>query len=338
MALLLSLFLLFIIPSSTAQPSPGYSPTSKFRTVNFYRGFRNLWGPQHQTVEQNALTIWLDRNTGLSQQGSGFKSKVPFRSGYFGSSIKLQPGYTAGVITAFYLSNNEAHPGYHDEVDIEFLGTTPGKPYTLQTNVYIRGSGDGKIIGREMKFHLWFDPTANFHNYAILWSPKGDHVSEVSHSRTDQLRKNPSGSVSIVLNWCTFYTYLSCLAIKDTKFFVDDIPIRRYPRKSVNTFPLRPMWLYGSIWDASSWATEDGRYKANYQYQPFVGRYTNFKASGCSAYAPAYCHPVSASPFRSGGLSKQQYAAMRWAQTHYLVYNYCRDYKRDHSVTPECWK
>ena len=151
----------------------------------------------------------------ISATGSGFKSVKPFRSGYFGASVKLQPGYTAGVITAFYvrtelycasnlcyffffnlyswsvrmlwhqlclinisvinqwqLSNNEAHPGFHDEVDIEFLGTTFGKPYTLQTNVYIRGSGDGRIIGREMKFHLWFDPTKNFHHYAILWSPK----------------------------------------------------------------------------------------------------------------------------------------------------------------------
>ena len=70
------------------------------------------------------------------------------------------------------LSNSEAHPGYHDEVDIEFLGTTFGKPYTLQTNVYVRGSGDGRIVGREMKFHLWFDPTQNFHHYAILWTPK----------------------------------------------------------------------------------------------------------------------------------------------------------------------
>lgn len=69
------------------------------------------------------------------------------------------------------LSNGEVHPGDHDEVDIEFLGTTPGKPYTLQTNVYIRGSGDGNIIGREEKIHLWFDPTTAFHNYAILWSP-----------------------------------------------------------------------------------------------------------------------------------------------------------------------
>lgn len=70
------------------------------------------------------------------------------------------------------LSNNQDHPGNHDEIDIEFLGTIPDKPYVLQTNVYIRGSGDRRnITGREMKFHLWFDPTQDFHNYAILWKP-----------------------------------------------------------------------------------------------------------------------------------------------------------------------
>lgn len=69
------------------------------------------------------------------------------------------------------LSNDQAHPGSHDEVDIEFMGNTPGKPYRLQTNVYIRGSGDRRYVGREMKFHLWFDPAADFHNYAILWNP-----------------------------------------------------------------------------------------------------------------------------------------------------------------------
>ncbi|KAL5981802.1 putative xyloglucan endotransglucosylase/hydrolase protein 32 [Asimina triloba] len=288
MAILFFMFLMLFSSSTNADypPSPGYYPSSRSRTLGFYQGFQNLWGPQHQSVsqDQNYLTIWLDRTS-----GSGFKSTRPFRSGYFGTSIKLQPGYTAG------LSNNEAHPGYHDEVDIEFLGTTPGKPYTLQTNVYIRGSGDGRIVGREMKFHLWFDPTADFHKYAILWRPN------------------------------------------EIIFFVDDVPVRQYPRKSDAMFPVRPMWLYGSIWDASSWATENGKYKADYSYQPFVARYSWFVIDGCSAYSPGRCRPVSGSPYPSGGLTGQQNMAMQWVQRNYMVYNYCSDPGRDHSLTPECW-
>ncbi|XP_010908974.1 probable xyloglucan endotransglucosylase/hydrolase protein 32 [Elaeis guineensis] len=291
MALLLPSLLLLLLHSAFAQPFPGYYPSSRFRPISFYKGFSNLWGPQHQSVsqDQSSLTIWLDRSS-----GSGFKSTRPFRNGYFGASIKLQTGYTAGVITAFYLSNDQAHPGFHDEVDIEFLGTIPGKPYTLQTNVYVRGSGDGRIIGREMRFHLWFDPTADFHHYAILWNP--DEIA----------------------------------------FFVDDVPIRRYARKNGATFPVRPMWIYGSIWDASSWATEDGKYKADYRYQPFVARFTRFMIGGCSAYAPSSCRPVAASPSGSG-LSSQQYSAMRWVQSNYMVYDYCQDSRRDHSLTPECF-
>ncbi|XP_020112380.1 probable xyloglucan endotransglucosylase/hydrolase protein 32 [Ananas comosus] len=290
MALLLHFVFLCILHHTNAQPSPGYYPSYRFRSRGFYQVFNNLWGPQHQSVsrDQSSVTIWLDRNS-----GSGFKSNRPFRNGYFGASIKLQSGYTAGVITAFYLSNNQVHPGYHDEVDIEFLGTTPGRPYTLQTNVYVRGSGDGRIIGREMKFHLWFDPTAAFHNYAILWNQN------------------------------------------EIIFFVDDIPIRRYPRKSVGTFPLRPMWLYASIWDASSWATDDGRSKADYRYQPFVAQFTRFAVRACSPSSPPRCHAPGAGG--RGGLTGSQFAAMRWAQAHYMVYNYCRDPKRDHSLTPECF-
>ncbi|KAK6138119.1 hypothetical protein DH2020_028136 [Rehmannia glutinosa] len=270
-------------------PSPGYYPSSRIGSIGFNQGFRNLWGPQHQKLDQGALTIWLDRSS-----GSGFKSLNPYSSGYFGAAIKLQSGYTAGVITSLYLSNNEAHPGNHDEIDIEFLGTTQDKPYVLQTNVYIRGSGDGNLIGREMKFHLWFDPTKDFHNYAILWNPN------------------------------------------EIIFFVDDVPIRRYPRKSDDTFPMRPMWVYGSIWDASSWATENGKYKADYNYQPFVGKYNNFKISGCNANGAASCRPASGSPSDSSGLSRQQYTSMAWVQRNYKVYDYCGDPQRNHKLTPEC--
>ncbi|GER46932.1 xyloglucan endotransglucosylase/hydrolase [Striga asiatica] len=294
MAFLVYLILLFLFPlgnNGEGPPSPGYYPSSGMGSIEFDRVFVNLWGPQHQRLDQEELTIWLD-----STSGSGFKSLSSYSSGYFGASIKVHPGYTAGVDTSLYLSNIEAHPRDHDEIDIEFLGNINGQPYVLQTNVYIRGSGDGNdMIGREMKFHLWFDPTQDFHHYAIIWNP-----SEII-------------------------------------FFVDDVPIRRYTSKNEATFPMRPMLVYGSIWDASDWATENGKYKADYTYQPFIGKYKNFKVSGCDADTnTATCSPASGSPYGPNGLSSQQYSAMEWAQNNYMVYDYCRDPQRDHSLTPEC--
>lgn len=120
------------------------------------------------------------------------------------------------------------------------------------------------------------------------------------------------------------------------RFYVDDVPIRRYPRKSEASFPSRPMSVYGSIWDASSWATENGKYKADYNHQPFVGRYQHFKIHGCAVGGAASCHPVSASPSGFSGLSTHQHAAMTYVQNNYKVYDYCRDPLRDHSLTPEC--
>jgi xyloglucan:xyloglucosyl transferase len=264
-----------------------------FRPLGFSEAYRTLWGAQHQTLSPDgkSLTLWMD-----SSSGSGFKSARAYRNGYFGASVRVQPGYTAGVNTAFYLSNSEEYPGHHDEIDMELLGTVPGEPYTLQTNVYVRGSGDGTIVGREMRFHLWFDPTADFHHYAIIWNP-------------DQIL-----------------------------FLVDDVPVRRYERKAEATFPDREMWAYGSIWDASDWATDGGRYRADYRYQPFVSRFAGLRVGGCAADASADCQPVPASPAAPGtaAISAQQEAAMRWAQRNSMVYYYCLDSTRDRALYPEC--
>lgn len=73
MALLLVLLLLTSIVVSmlqwgNAQPSPGYYPSNRFKSLpGFYHGYSTLWGPQHQTVsgDQSSVTIWLDRSSGM---------------------------------------------------------------------------------------------------------------------------------------------------------------------------------------------------------------------------------------------------------------------------------
>lgn len=70
MAPLLSLILLIaLIPpmvnAGQWPPSPGYYPSSRYRSMSFYKGYRNLWGPGHQSVDNNGVTIWLDRNSGF---------------------------------------------------------------------------------------------------------------------------------------------------------------------------------------------------------------------------------------------------------------------------------
>lgn len=182
-----------------------------------------------------------------------------------------------------------------------------------------------------MKFNLWFDPTQDFHHYAILWNPNQIVYVKIKFYMFRRYGYDTSLYSSVTFGYAKLVDIFHIC-----RFYVDDVPIRTYDRKNEAIFPTRPMWLYGSIWDASDWATENGRIKADYRYQPFIAKYTNFKLAGCTAEGSSSCTPPSASPMGNRGLSQQQMGAMAWAQRNFLVYNYCHDPKRDHTQTPEC--
>ncbi|RAL51651.1 hypothetical protein DM860_010369 [Cuscuta australis] len=108
------------------------------------------------------------------------------------------------------------------------------------------------------------------------------------------------------------------------RFYVDDIPIRRYPNiNNPATYPQRKMWVYGTIWDASDWATEGGKCRMNPSYGPYIAQYKNLLAGEADSRVK---------------LNQTQETAMKWVHTNYLVYDYCQSSSPppNLSLTPEC--
>ncbi|KAL8064632.1 hypothetical protein ABFX02_01G103500 [Erythranthe guttata] len=130
--------------------------------TNFDAYYSYLWGGDHFSVnaQQSEVQLKFDRSS-----GAGFRSKSDYGSGLFHIKMKLPSNKSGGIVPNFYLTalpDGESSSKPHFEFDFEFLGST-GK---LQTNVYNYESGH-----REQTFNLWFDPSADFHTYDILWNP-----------------------------------------------------------------------------------------------------------------------------------------------------------------------
>ncbi|KAI4376594.1 hypothetical protein MLD38_014340 [Melastoma candidum] len=231
--------------------------------------------------------------------GSGAQSKRQFLFGSVEMLIKLVPGNSAGTVTAYYLSSKGDR---HDEIDFEFLGNVSGQPYIIHTNIYTQGVGS-----REQQFHPWFDPTNGYHNYTIHWNPT------------------------------------------EVVWYVDSLPIRvfrNYASEGIGYPNEQGMRVYTSIWDADNWATRGGLVKIDWTCAPFRAGFQSFRPRACKwngQVSITQCAAQTAanwwtSPAYSQ-LSYSKLGQMTWVRDNYMIYDYCKDYKRfNGQVPPECSK
>ncbi|XP_010259808.1 PREDICTED: xyloglucan endotransglucosylase/hydrolase protein 22-like [Nelumbo nucifera] len=262
---------------------------------NFFQDFDVTWGGGRAKILNNGqlLTLSLDKAS-----GSGFQSKNEYLFGKIDMQLKLVPGNSAGTITAYYLSSQGPT---HDEIDFEFLGNLSGDPYILHTNVFSQGKGN-----REQQFYLWFDPTADFHTYSILWNPQ-NIVFSVDGTPIREFKNSESIGVP-------------------------------FPKS-------QPMRIYSSLWNADDWATRGGLVKTDWTQAPFTASYRNFKADACIwSSSTSSCDSKSPSStsntnawWLSEELDSKSQERMRWVQKNYMIYNYCTDIKRfPQGLPPEC--
>ncbi|KAE9600325.1 hypothetical protein Lal_00046099 [Lupinus albus] len=252
------------------------------------------WGLQHASIQGEDLQLVLDQKSGSAAQ-----TKRPFLFGSIESRIKLVPNNSAGTVTAYYLSSTGNH---HDEIDFEFLGNISGQPYIAHTNVFTQGNGS-----REQQFYLWFDPTADFHNYTIHWNP-----------------------TEIV--W-----FIDSIPIR---------VYRNYKSEGIGYPNQQGMRVYTSLWNADNWATRGGLVKINWTESPFIARFNRFRARACTFSGPVSINQcasnISANWWTSPiykQLGNTQLGKLNWVRSNYLIYDYCKDTNRfNGQLPPECLK
>ncbi|KAL0013341.1 hypothetical protein SO802_000410 [Lithocarpus litseifolius] len=222
----------------------------------------------------------------LTRLPARFQSKNEYLFGKIDMQLKLVPGNSAGTVTAYYT--------------FEFLGNLSGDPYILHTNVFSQGKGN-----REQQFYLWFDPTADFHTYSILWNPQRI-IYSVDGTPIREFKNSESIGVPFPKN--------------------------------------QPMRIYSSLCNADDWATRGGLVKTDWSQAPFTASYRNFKADACTWSSGACsCSSTTPSPSNnsSSWLSQELDSAsqerLKWVQKNYMIYNYCSDTKRfPQGLPPEC--
>ncbi|MCO5561888.1 hypothetical protein L7F22_015513 [Adiantum nelumboides] len=116
-----------------------------------------------------------------------------------------------------------------------------------------------------------------------------------------------------------FHTYTISWTPQQIVFLVDGTPIRVFKKTAGQPYlDKQAMSIYSSIWNADNWATRGGLVKTNWAHAPFVTSYRNFQVKSA---------PTSLSV---------DYNKLSWVKKNYMVYDYCFDRARYHSLPTDC--
>ncbi|KAF2533902.1 hypothetical protein F2Q70_00032789 [Brassica cretica] len=174
-----------------------------------------------------------------------------------------------------------------------------------------------------------------------------DGDDEFRNSRLKLIPLVPKVCSSLFLFVITTNKYIDIIFI----FWVDDVPIREIKRKEEmkGDYPQKPMSLYATIWDASSWATSGGKFSVDYTFSPFVSEFKDIALDGCNVSeslttltrdnnnninCSASDQLLMTSDYST--ISPKQAAAMRRFRERYMYYSYCYDTVRYAVPPPEC--
>ncbi|KAL0446483.1 UNVERIFIED_CONTAM: putative xyloglucan endotransglucosylase/hydrolase protein 30 [Sesamum latifolium] len=132
---------------------------------------------------------------------------------------------------------------------------------------------------------------------------------------------------------------------REERFYVDEIPIREVVRNAAmrGDYPSKPMSVYATIWDASSWATNGGKRKVNYKYQPFIAEFKDLVLEGCivdpvDQLLSSNCTDTAAALMSKdySTVTPERRKSMRWFRQRHMYYSYCYDTIRYPVPPPEC--
>lgn len=121
---------------------------------------------------------------------------------------------------------------------------------------------------------------------------------------------------------------------------------RNYESEGIAYPNKQGMRAYSSLWNADNWATRGGLVKIDWNSAPFIARYRTFRARACKWNGPvsiSECASITpANWWTSPTYSQLSYAKqgqMKWVRDNYMIYDYCKDFKRfNGQMPPECFK